>query len=37
MLVKGAPGDIFLNVSISIKISQKFVPKGPVNNIPALV
>ena len=30
---------IFLNenVSISIKISLKFVPKGPVNNIPALV
>ena len=39
MLVKGAPGDIFLNenVSISIKISLKFVPKGPINNIPALV
>ena len=31
--------DIFLNenVSIAIKISLKFVPKGPVNNIPALV
>ena len=30
---------IFLNenVRISIKISLKFVPKGPVNNIPALV
>ena len=30
---------IFLNenVRISIKISMKFVPKGPVNNIPALV
>ena len=30
---------IFLNenVTISIKISLKFVPKGPVNNIPALV
>ena len=30
---------IFLNenVRISIKISQKFVPKGPINNIPALV
>ena len=30
---------IFLNenVSVSIKISLKFVPKGPVNNIPALV
>ena len=25
------------NVSISIKISLKFVPNGPVNNIPALV
>ena len=25
------------NVRISIKISLKFVPKGPVNNIPALV
>ena len=27
---------IFLNenVSISIKISLKFVPKGPINNIP---
>ena len=30
---------IFLNenVGISIKISLKFVPKGPINNIPALV
>ena len=30
---------IFLNenVWISIKISLKFVPRGPVNNIPALV
>ena len=30
---------IFLNenVIISIKISLKFVPKGPINNIPALV
>ena len=30
---------IFLNenVSISIKISLKYVPKGPINNIPALV
>ena len=30
---------IFLNqnVSISIKISLKFVPKGPINNIPPLV
>ena len=30
---------IFLNenISIPIKISLKFVPKGPVNNIPALV
>ena len=25
------------NVSIGIKISLKFVPKGPINNIPALV
>ena len=25
------------NVSISIKISLKFVPKAPINNIPALV
>ena len=25
------------NVWISIKISLKFVPKGPTNNIPALV
>ena len=30
---------IFLNgnVKISIKISLKFIPKGPINNIPALV
>ena len=30
---------IFLNenIKISIKISLKFVPKGPINNIPALV
>ena len=30
---------IFLNenVIISVKISLKFVPKGPINNIPALV
>ena len=30
---------IFLNenAQISIKISLKFVPKGPINNIPALV
>ena len=30
---------IFLNETfrISIKISLKFVPKGPINNIPALV
>ena len=30
---------IFLNenVSIAIKVSLKFVPKGPINNIPALV
>ena len=25
------------NISISIKISVKFVPKGPINNIPASV
>ena len=37
------PDDIFKciflneNVRISIKISLKFVPKGPINNIPALV
>ena len=37
------PDDIFKhiflneNVWISIKISLKFVPKGPINNIPALV
>ena len=37
------PDDIFKciflneNVYISIKISLKFVPKGPINNIPALV
>ena len=36
------PDDIFKgiflneNVLISIKISLKFVPKGPINNIPAL-
>ena len=37
------PDDIFKciflneNVLISIKISHKFVPKGQINNIPALV
>ena len=37
------PDDIFKwiflneNVLISVKISLKFVPKGPINNIPALV
>ena len=37
------PDDIFKcfflneNVSIAVKISMKFVPKGPINNIPALV
>ena len=35
------PDDIFkcmnLNIWISIKISLKFVPKGPINDIPALV
>ena len=37
------PDDIFKcfflneNVSIAIKVSLKFVPKGPINNIPALV
>ena len=37
------PDDIFKciffneNISISIQISLKFVPKGPINNIPALV
>ena len=37
------PDDIFKciflneNVGIPIKISLKFVPKGPINNIPALV
>ena len=37
------PDDIFKwiflngNISISIKISLKFVPRGPMNNIPALV
>ena len=37
------PDDIFKfifvieNVWIAIKISIKFVPKGPINNIPALV
>ena len=25
------------NVLIAIKLSLKFVPKGPINNIPALV
>ena len=30
---------IFLNenVEMSIKISLKFIPRGPINNIPALV
>ena len=28
---------IFKCISISIKISLKFVPKGPINNIPALL
>ena len=30
---------IFLNenIKISIKISLKFVPRGPINNIPSLV
>ena len=28
---------LFENVSIAIEISLKFVPKGPINNIPALV
>ena len=28
---------LYENVLISIKISLKFVPKGPINNIPALV
>ena len=37
------PDDIFKyiflnkNVYISIEISLKFVPKGPINNIPAMV
>ena len=37
------PGDIFKwnflneNVSVSIRIPLKFVPKGPIHNIPALV
>ena len=33
------PQFVFLNenVSISIKISLKFVPKGPINNFPTLV
>ena len=37
------PDDIFKcillneNVSIAIKMSLKFVPEGPINNIPALV
>ena len=26
-----------VRISISLKISLKFVPKGPINNIPALV
>ena len=36
------PGDVFKyifvneNLSISIQISLKFVPKGPINDIPAL-
>ena len=25
------------NILISIKVSLKFVPKGPINNMPALV
>ena len=25
------------NILISIKVSPKFVPKGPINNMPALV
>ena len=28
---------IFLNEKISIEISLKFIPKSPINNIPALV
>ena len=38
-----SPNDVFKciflneNISISIKISQKFVPKGPIDNSPALV
>ena len=28
---------VYENVTISIKFSLKFVPKGPINNIPALV
>ena len=28
---------IFLNENVSIKISLKFVPQGPISNIPALV
>ena len=28
---------LYENVKISIKISLKFVPKGPINNIPTLV
>ena len=41
--VRYFPDDIFKlfflneNMRISIKISLKFVPKGPINNIPALV
>ena len=40
---RGFPDDIFRciflneNVQISIKISLRFVPKSPINNIPALV
>ena len=25
------------NIRVSVKITLKFVPKGPINNIPALV
>ena len=41
--VRHFPDDIFKciflneNIWISIKFSLKFVPKGPINNIPALV
>ena len=40
---QNGPDDIFKSIflnehmQISIKISQKFVPNGPINNIPALV